>query len=150
MKSKRFNAVISETPAEVRAHIKFCMDVTDRLHELLLLKFDGKQKLLAEKMGKSEAEVSKWFSGIQNFTTKTLTKLSVAFGEPIIVVCTHEADEHAIFEQVKVPYSKKATELQIDIIGRLHPVEKLHKESEIMPYIKSIEHVIGLQSSKYA
>ncbi len=63
-------------------------------------KFDGKQKLLAEKMGKSEAEVSKWLNGVQNFTMKTLSKLSAAFGEPVIAVCTH-GDMHSTFTLVK-------------------------------------------------
>ncbi len=93
MKSRKLNKIICETPDDVQEHIKFCMDVTDRIHELLNKKFDGNQKLLADKMGETETEVSKWFSGIQNFTIKTLIKLSVAFDEPVIAVCTYEDEE---------------------------------------------------------
>ncbi len=58
-------------------------------------------------MGKSEAEVSKWFNGVQNFTIKTLSKLSAAFGEPILAVCTHDGDINSIFTLVKT--SKPST-----------------------------------------
>lgn len=117
MKLKKFNAVISSTPEDVREDVKLSMDILDRIHELLNEKFDGKQKLLADKMGKSEAEISKWLNGVQNFTTKTLTRLAVAFGEPIIAVCT--SSDHATFTQVKTPYGKENTVLQVSRAGSL-------------------------------
>lgn len=119
MNLKHFKKIVSETPEDVREHIKFSMDVMDRIHELLDKKFDGKQKLLAEKMGKTEAEISKWFSsGIQNFTTKTLIKLQMAFGEPIIAVCT-DNDDNATFEKVCIQMKQEATILKIDAAGAL-------------------------------
>ena len=101
MKLKKFHSVLAETPEKVREHVKISMDILDRINYLLNKKFEGKQKNLAENLGKSEAEVSKWFNGVQNFTTKTLIKLSLAFGEPIIAVCTHSEDENSTFVQVK-------------------------------------------------
>lgn len=101
MKLKKFHSILEGTPENVREHVKISMDILDRINYLLDKKFDGKQRLLADKMGKSEAEVSKWLNGVQNFTTKTLTKLSIAFGEPVIAVCTYSDDEDSTFVQVK-------------------------------------------------
>jgi len=82
-----------------RALVKRNLDILDRIHHLLKIKFDGKQKLLADKMGKSEAEVSKMLNGFQNFTQKTIIKLESAFNAPILAVCT-DHDEHSTFHLV--------------------------------------------------
>ena len=43
--------------------------------ECLLSDKGLKQKDLADKMGKSEAEVSKWLSGTHNFTLRSIAKI---------------------------------------------------------------------------
>ncbi|WEK36984.1 MAG: helix-turn-helix transcriptional regulator [Candidatus Pseudobacter hemicellulosilyticus] len=96
----KYKEVINNTPDEIKYFVEDSMHILDRIHELLDDKFEGKQKLLAEKLGKSEAEVSKMLSGVQNFTLKTLSKLRAAFGEPIIAVCTNN-HEQAVFTPVK-------------------------------------------------
>lgn len=80
----KFKSIIKQTSPEVKEQVELSMDILDRIHELLDQKFEGKLKLLAKKMNKSEAEVSKWLSGVQNFTAKTLSKLEIAFDEPIL------------------------------------------------------------------
>jgi len=47
-----------------------------------------KQKDLAEKLGKSEAEVSKWLAGMHNFTLRSLAKIEAALQTSIIKVPT--------------------------------------------------------------
>ncbi|MCZ8286906.1 MAG: helix-turn-helix transcriptional regulator, partial [Bacteroidia bacterium] len=37
-----------------------------------------------EKLGKSEAEISKWLSGTHNFTIRTLSKIEAELGESVI------------------------------------------------------------------
>ena len=117
MKLKKFHKIIENTPEEVREDVKLSMDILERIHELLFEKFGGKQKLLAERLNKSEAEVSKWLSGVQNFTTKTLIKLQIAFGAPIIAVCT--SNDNSTFTQVKVLYKKSHVKLLINVDGQL-------------------------------
>lgn len=117
MKLNKFNKIVNETSIETREEIKFQMDVLERIEELLNEKFDGKQKLLAEKLGKTEAEVSKWLNSAQNFTLRTLIKLQIAFGDDIIVVCTNS--EKATFKQVKLPSSNKQTICVVDEDGGL-------------------------------
>jgi len=109
MKLKKFHSIVENTPENVKAHVRLSMDILDRINELLDKKFEGKQKLLAEKMGKSEAEVSKWLNGVQNFTTKTLVKLELAFGEPIIAVCTHDEDKASTYVLAKSSKSLSVT-----------------------------------------
>jgi transcriptional regulator with XRE-family HTH domain len=45
-----------------------------------------KQKDLAEKMGKSEAEVSKLLAGMHNYTLRSIAKIEAALGSTVI--CT--------------------------------------------------------------
>lgn len=126
MKLNKFHKVIKNTPVEVREDIKFSMDVLDRIHELLDIKFGGKQKLLAEKMGKSEAEISKLLSGIQNYTTKTLMKLQAAFGEPIIAVCTGSGD--STFTEVKITHCVVKSTLEITGEGSMNETKTSYED----------------------
>ncbi len=126
MKLKKFHTIIETTPKEISEGVNLSMDILERIHELLDEKFGGKQKLLAEKLNKSEAEVSKWLSGVQDFTTKTLIKLQVAFGEPIIAVCSKS--ENSTFVQVKIPYNTCHTKMLIDGKGKLEEERTEYKE----------------------
>lgn len=96
MKLEKYYKTLKETSPEIKLFVKRNLDILDRIHYLLNDKFDGKQKLLAEKMGKSEAEVSKMINGFQNFTQKTITKLEIAFGEPIQTICKNPEVESAL------------------------------------------------------
>ena len=44
------------------------------------------QKDLAQRLGKTETEVSRWLSGTHNLTLSTICKISAALGEDIITV----------------------------------------------------------------
>jgi hypothetical protein len=125
MKLKKFHTIVDNTPQEVKEEIKLSMDILERMNELLDQKFEGKQKFLAEKLNKSEAEVSKWFSGVQNFTTRTIAKLQAAFGEPIIAVCS--GNDNATFVLVKVPFNKEKATLQIKSDGCLQETKVEYK-----------------------
>lgn len=121
MSLQDFKNRVNNSSEELNNDIDFSMDILDRIHELLEKKFDGKQKLLAAKMGKSESEVSKWLSGVQNFTIKTINRLSEAFGEPIIAVCTNSED-NSTFELVKTCGSISAKSLICTSAGEIGEV----------------------------
>src|SRR5688572_18254720 len=53
--------------------------------DIVLRKKGMNQKQFADLMGKSEAEISKWMSGMHNFTQLTLAKIRVKLGEPITI-----------------------------------------------------------------
>lgn len=129
MKLEKYNKIINNTPLETKAEIRFGMDVLERIHELLLLKFGGKQKLLADKMGKSEAEISRLLSGIQNYTLKTIFKFEVAFGEPIIAVCTQNLND-STFVLVNLTPNIKHTIIEVNNNGEMNVI--------VIPYKKLI------------
>lgn len=111
MALKNFHKILAETSEEVNDFVEESMNILERIHELLDEKFDGRQKLLAEKLGKSEAEVSKMLSGVQNFTLKTILKLQRAFNAKIIAVCTN--DLMADFVPVKTGMQKGYKQITI-------------------------------------
>lgn len=121
MKLDKYKAVMQKGSPEVKAEVIKAMDILERIHELLDEKFDGKQKLLAQKLNVSEAVVSKWLNGIQNFSMSTITKLEVAFGQPIIAICTNH--NNAGFAQVKVPYAKQNTVIHVSASGKISEEE---------------------------
>ena len=41
---------------------------------------------LAQRLGKTETEVSRWLSGTHNLTLSTICKISTALGEDIVTV----------------------------------------------------------------
>lgn len=71
---------------EIRDSVALSFRIVDRIHEILEEK-GLKQKDLAQRLGKSEAEISKWMRGTHNFTIDTLVSIENALGSPIIQVC---------------------------------------------------------------
>ena len=68
---------------EGQAFIKMSVSIVKRILELMAEKNFSK-KQLAEKLGKSPSEISKWLSGMHNFTIKSLAKLENVLGASII------------------------------------------------------------------
>lgn len=60
-------------------------DIADRI-QLLLGEKGWSQKDLADALHKNESEVSKWLTGIHNFTIKSIAKMEAALGADIINV----------------------------------------------------------------
>lgn len=70
----------------VRKKVNLSSQIVDRIHEILKNK-GLQQKDLANMLGKSEAEISKWMRGTHNFTIDTLVKIETALDAPIVEVC---------------------------------------------------------------
>lgn len=75
---------IASIPAENRQFVKKSLDIQDQVADLLAKK-GWTQKELAARMGKTEAEVSRWLNELHNLTVKSIAKLEVALGEDIIL-----------------------------------------------------------------
>lgn len=74
----------------VRQKVDLSFQIVDRIHEIL--QAEGlKQKDLALRLGKKEAEISKWMRGTHNFTIDTLVSIEQALGAPILQV-VHQKD----------------------------------------------------------
>jgi DNA-binding Xre family transcriptional regulator len=84
--SKRgiITTALAGIPAENRQFVKKSLDIQDQVADLLAKK-GWTQKELATRMGKTEAEVSRWLNELHNLTMKSIAKLEVALGEDIIL-----------------------------------------------------------------
>ncbi|MEZ4942834.1 MAG: helix-turn-helix transcriptional regulator [Saprospiraceae bacterium] len=83
MKNSLARQILEETPAETRQFVKRYGELVVRIYELLQEK-GWTQKDLAEKLGKSPSEISKWLSGEHNLTLRSLAKLEVELGADLI------------------------------------------------------------------
>lgn len=85
MKSKIFKKILDETPLETKIFVEKYSDLIIRINQILRDKGIS-QKELAEGMDKKPAEISRWLSGNQNITLKSIAKLEAVLGEPIIEI----------------------------------------------------------------
>lgn len=82
---EKFWEMEHSTPKHIDLYVEKSMDILDRIYDLM--EEEGiNQRELAKRLDKSEAEVSKWLHGVQNFTLRTVCKLEEAFGKDIIQV----------------------------------------------------------------
>ena len=68
---------------EMKKRMDISVAIANRIYEILDAK-GMSQKDLAQVLGKTETEVSRWLSGTHNLTIATIAKISVALGEDII------------------------------------------------------------------
>jgi len=68
----------------------------------LLLRDRGlRQKDLADLLGKSEAEISKWLAGMHNYTLRSLSKLEAAIGSEIIFIPAKIENKEVVKHETK-------------------------------------------------
>ena len=88
-KEMRTNWMIDEVRRSITPEMKLQMEmsvaVANRIYDILEAK-GMTQKELALKLGKTETEVSRWLSGTHNLTLSTISKVSVALGEDIVII----------------------------------------------------------------
>ncbi len=80
-----FKTSIDSMPEESKIFVDKSLEIAHYIFQLMEQK-GMKQKDLAAKMGKSEAELSKILAGMHNLTLRSVAKLEAALGETII--CT--------------------------------------------------------------
>lgn len=71
-------------PADIERYTDINTDIAIQVGVYLEEK-GWSQKDFAKALGKSEAEVSKWLSGIHNLTLKSIAKMEVVLGKDIIL-----------------------------------------------------------------
>lgn len=69
---------------EIQKQVDLLVAISNRIYDILDKK-GMTQKDLAQKLNKSEAEVSRWLGGTHNLTVSTIAKISTALGEDIII-----------------------------------------------------------------
>lgn len=86
-----FFDVLDNTPQETKKYVSKSLEIANAI-SLLLQSKGMTQKDLAQKLGKFEAEVSKWLSGNHNFTLRTIVAIETALGAEIIVIGNNVID----------------------------------------------------------
>ena len=80
-----FDTAIDEMHEDSKIFVDKSLEIAHYIFQIMEQK-GLKQKDLAEKMGKTEAEVSKWLAGMHNYTLRSIAKIEAALGSTII--CT--------------------------------------------------------------
>src|SRR4051812_43462158 len=80
-----FKQTIDEMPEDSKIFVDKSMEIAGYIISVMERK-GLRQKDLAEKMGKTEAEISKWLSGMHNFTLRSLAKIEAALGSKIMFI----------------------------------------------------------------
>lgn len=93
--SPLFEEILNETSAEEKAFVTKSMEIAAQI-SMIMEKRGMKQKDLAELLGKSEAEISKWLSGFHNLTLKSVTLIESKLNVKIIMT-PHSLIEESIF-----------------------------------------------------
>lgn len=57
------------------------------------------QRALAERLGKQESEVSRWLSGLHNFTLKTITRLEAVLGEDLVLAFRDQQPQSTVLSR---------------------------------------------------
>jgi transcriptional regulator with XRE-family HTH domain len=84
------------------------------------------QKALADMLGKQESEVSRWLTGLHNFTLKTLTRLEAVLGEDLVLTFRDQttpkaaavdgnwAAPGAAWQTGRIPSTQRTASVQVD------------------------------------
>jgi DNA-binding helix-turn-helix protein len=80
-----FNECLATVSNDVRMELDMSFALADKIDAILHEK-NISQKQLAKKMGKTEAEVSRWLGGTHNFTIRTIAKISDALGVKLLTI----------------------------------------------------------------
>lgn len=80
-----FQDMLDFVPKEVARKVDLSFDISTRIGDILQRK-GWSQADFAKAAGKKEAEISKWMSGQQNFTIRTIAFIETVLGEEILQV----------------------------------------------------------------
>ena len=89
--NKLFRECLAAIPEGSMAEFELSFAIAERIVEVLKQKGMTRRDL-ANKLGKRESEISKWLTGRHNFTISTLSHISCALGEDIIMVARKQYD----------------------------------------------------------
>lgn len=80
-----FNECVATVSNDVKMELDMSFALADKIDAIMREK-NISQKQLAKKMGKTEAEVSRWLGGTHNFTIRTIAKISDALGVKLLTI----------------------------------------------------------------
>jgi len=109
-----FQESLDNMPAESKIFVDKSLAIAHYI-QLIMQHQRIRQKDLAELMGKTEAEVSKWLAGMHNYTLRSLAKIEAALGSDIICIPDKIVfSSPEITENIKLRISRKYNQTQVD------------------------------------
>ena len=96
---RKFDELLSKVPAENQIFIKYSMALASQITKHLR-DINKNQKFLADKLEKSESEISKWLNGTHNFTLRTLAKIESVLGKELFITFQDISEYQATQENV--------------------------------------------------
>lgn len=80
-----FDECLGTVQNDVKIELDMSFALADKI-DMILREKNISQKQLAKRMGKTEAEVSRWLGGTHNFTLRTIAKISDALGVKLLTI----------------------------------------------------------------
>ncbi len=80
-----FDECLASVANDVKMELDMSFALADKI-DMILREKNISQEQLAEKMGKTEAEVSRWLGGTHNFTLRTIAKISDSLGVKLLTI----------------------------------------------------------------
>lgn len=101
-----FQDMLNFVPKDVVRKVDLSFDISTRIGDILQRK-GWSQADFAKAAGKKEAEISKWMSGQQNFTIRTIAFIETVLGEEILQVKQYRKSSGLLNDPGERKYSKK-------------------------------------------
>lgn len=134
MGSKIFEERVKKISPEIKIISKLLLDISDQIDEYLEEK-GMTQRDLAKKLGKKEAEISKWMSGSHNFTMLTIAKISAVLERPILTTLLY-VDE--LEERDKEYIVGKLGKSQVEVSSKIEiPFSTIGKQPILLNEVKN-------------
>ena len=80
-----FDECLATVSNDVKLELDMSFALADKI-DMTLKEKNISQKQLANKMGKTEAEVSRWLGGTHNFTLRTIAQISDTLGVNLFTI----------------------------------------------------------------
>lgn len=126
-------------PRDVKVYVDLAFKMADQID--CILKSQGKtQRELAQELGKSESEISKWLTGEHNFTLKSIAKLQTVLNEPIVLFPIDVAKKIESHMQVFV-FSGTPSNITTAVVGKKKSVTPTADELDLFSPTNSVETV---------
>lgn len=127
-----FEKSIDQMPDASKIFVDKSLQIADRVFQLLREKGIN-QKELAERMGKTEAEVSRMLQGLYNMTLRTISQVEAALQSNVIVI-PQEGLTVSDFEEVNEDKKRLVRELDVIING-----ENAAKQASLCDMVSQVE-----------
>lgn len=114
MQSQIFLKAREKANPENRIFVSKNLALIEQLHHVMD-ELGWSQKRLAQELSKSESEISKWLTGLHNFTFKSISKLEAVLGRELLV--TPKAYQHRYIADLELHVRKVTGQVRSQFVS---------------------------------